>query len=216
MSVTLSMTWARLGNSSQTFRPGTLEAMQPSSPRISTGASGLGSNVSIWLGDPYMNSRMHDFAWPNPWSPVVEARAAGSNSPACPAPPSPSPSKPKRADVQEISPGQPITEPFRTTQNANHRPPRSNEHLPRRIRDTRAVFKLYAKLSDIHELFNPPQRRGVPLQVKARRRSSHWSCCGFDQDLTTPLQSDHWRGTESRYGKCRVEATGPLRRGAPR
>src|SRR5947209_7855929 len=58
--MTLSMTCASRGSRSQTFRPGTLEAMQPSSPRISSGASGLGSKVSSWLGEPYMNRRTLD------------------------------------------------------------------------------------------------------------------------------------------------------------
>ncbi len=40
--------------------------MQPNSPRISSGASGLGSNVSSWLGEPYRKSRMHAFARPKP------------------------------------------------------------------------------------------------------------------------------------------------------
>ena len=35
-------------------------------PRISAGASGLGSQVSSWLGPPHWKIRMHDFARPNP------------------------------------------------------------------------------------------------------------------------------------------------------
>ena len=66
ISETLSITCASRGSRSQTFKPATLEGMQPSSPRISSGASGLGSNVSSWLGEPYMKRRMHDLACPKP------------------------------------------------------------------------------------------------------------------------------------------------------
>ena len=51
-TVTLSITLARWGSPSQTSMPGTFERIDPSSPRISAGASGLGSNVSSWLGEP--------------------------------------------------------------------------------------------------------------------------------------------------------------------
>ena len=51
---------------SQTSSPGRLLGMYPSSPRSSTGAFGLGSTHSIWLGAPYKWIRMIDLAWP-PW-----------------------------------------------------------------------------------------------------------------------------------------------------
>ncbi len=42
ISETLSITSANRGSRSQTFNPGTLDGMQPSSPRISSGSVGLG------------------------------------------------------------------------------------------------------------------------------------------------------------------------------
>src|SRR4051794_6920967 len=65
-TLTLSITRASRGNSSQTSSPGTTEGIDPSSPRTSTGAPGFGSKVSNWLGDPYRYSRMQARARPNP------------------------------------------------------------------------------------------------------------------------------------------------------
>ncbi len=52
ITVTLSMTFAIRGRSSQTSRPGTFDGIDFSSPRISSGASGLGSKVSELAGRP--------------------------------------------------------------------------------------------------------------------------------------------------------------------
>ena len=99
ISVTLSITCASRGSRSQTFSPGTLEGMQPNSPRTSTGASGLGSNVSIWLGDPYMNSNMHDLAWPKLLDPGADVSALALT--AIGVPEQPEPEHPQRADVEQ-------------------------------------------------------------------------------------------------------------------
>src|SRR5438105_223942 len=47
---------------SPTKMPGTAVAMGLNSPRISAGASGLGSQVSMWLTPPQQYSTMHGFA----------------------------------------------------------------------------------------------------------------------------------------------------------
>ena len=46
--------------------PGTLVAMERKAPRISAGASGLGSQVSIWLCPPEAKTIRTDFALPVP------------------------------------------------------------------------------------------------------------------------------------------------------
>ena len=49
--------------------PGTLVFMTPNSPRYSTGASGLGSHMSIWLGPPRIHRMMTD-GWRVGWEGV--------------------------------------------------------------------------------------------------------------------------------------------------
>src|SRR6059058_2236832 len=44
--------------------PGTLDLIGLNSPRMLEGASGLGSQISIWLGPPWRNSMMTDLAAP--------------------------------------------------------------------------------------------------------------------------------------------------------
>ena len=61
--------WASSGKCSLIEIPGTLVAIGRNGPRISSGASGLGSQVSSWLGPPHRKIRMHDFARPNPFGP---------------------------------------------------------------------------------------------------------------------------------------------------
>ena len=51
---------ARRGRCSETLTPGHRVAIEPKGPRISDGASGLGSNVSSWLGPPTIISKMTD------------------------------------------------------------------------------------------------------------------------------------------------------------
>ena len=46
--------------------PGTLVAIGLKEPRISAGASGLGSQVSSWLGPPHWKMRMQERARPKP------------------------------------------------------------------------------------------------------------------------------------------------------
>src|SRR4051794_20140560 len=49
---------ASMGSSSQKCTPLTLVLMAPYGPRMVSGVSGLGSNVSRWLGPPSSQSRM--------------------------------------------------------------------------------------------------------------------------------------------------------------
>ena len=59
------------GKCSHTRRPGTLVSIVPKGPRISPGASGLGSHVSMWLGPPESQKRITEvlrLCHP-PWSP---------------------------------------------------------------------------------------------------------------------------------------------------
>src|SRR6266849_8606613 len=56
----LSITCAHFGSISESVIPGTLVDMVPNSPRYSTGASGLGSHMSIWLGPPRIHRMMTD------------------------------------------------------------------------------------------------------------------------------------------------------------
>src|SRR3954447_6131323 len=51
-TVVRSITFAMLGNSSQTWQPGKEEGITPNWPRTSIGASGLQSTHSSWLGEP--------------------------------------------------------------------------------------------------------------------------------------------------------------------
>ncbi len=51
---------ANFGKCSLMRMPGTDVSIGLNSPRTSAGASGLGSNVSMWLGPPAIQSRMHD------------------------------------------------------------------------------------------------------------------------------------------------------------
>ena len=58
-------------------------------PGSRSGASGLRSQVSIWLGPPHWKIRMHDFARPNPFSRATsppDARARDRNRPGRPRP----------------------------------------------------------------------------------------------------------------------------------
>lgn len=48
------------GRCSQMGRPETLVAIEPNSPRTSGGASGLGSNMSMWLGPPNRSIKITD------------------------------------------------------------------------------------------------------------------------------------------------------------
>src|SRR3954467_3344377 len=54
---------ARFGSGSAIRTPGTDVAIVENGPRTSGDASGLGSNVSRWLGPPAGQIRMHDVAF---------------------------------------------------------------------------------------------------------------------------------------------------------
>jgi hypothetical protein len=76
---------ASLGKCSLIRRPGVRVAIVRKLPRISAGASGLGSQVSSWLGPPHMKISRQDRARPNPAGPAATARLRynwGSPSPA--------------------------------------------------------------------------------------------------------------------------------------
>ena len=67
MSVTLSICCAIIGIVSLSQTPETFDLTGLNSPRMFDGASGFGSQMSMWLGPPWRNSRMIDFAAPNPF-----------------------------------------------------------------------------------------------------------------------------------------------------
>lgn len=59
----LSRLFASFVMCSENWTPGTAVGMALNSPRYSTGASGLGSNVSKCVGPPSIQMRMHDLAF---------------------------------------------------------------------------------------------------------------------------------------------------------
>src|SRR5713101_946300 len=76
--------------------PGTLVLMGLNSPRILEGASGLGSQMSMWLGPPCRNSMMTDLAAPKDFAldstlaaaaEAFQDRKSGRFNPNRPAPP---------------------------------------------------------------------------------------------------------------------------------
>src|SRR5688572_7806059 len=66
MMAYLSARAASLGKCSLIEMPGTEVAIGLNSPRISAGASGLGSQVSSCEGPPHIKIKMHCLARPNP------------------------------------------------------------------------------------------------------------------------------------------------------
>ena len=56
--------------------PGILVGMPLNSPRMLSGASGLGSQMSMWLGPPWRKIMMTDFALPKPRAPSNFVAAA--------------------------------------------------------------------------------------------------------------------------------------------
>ena len=56
--VSLSIIAACFGRYSHSRTPGRAVAIVPNGPRISRGASGLGSHVSMWLGPPVIHNRI--------------------------------------------------------------------------------------------------------------------------------------------------------------
>ncbi len=76
----LSAIRAVRGSNSEIIMPGIVVAIGRKSPRISAGASGLGSQVECCGGPPIKNKTMHDLALPNVELPVAAATAgAGDN-----------------------------------------------------------------------------------------------------------------------------------------
>src|SRR5271170_1956308 len=69
MSVALLMAEAIIGMVSLMFVPGILVLIGLNSPRILRGASGLGSQISMWLGPPCRKTMITDFALPKPREP---------------------------------------------------------------------------------------------------------------------------------------------------
>ena len=70
MSVTLSIVCAIIGMCSPMLVPGILVLMGLNSPRMLAGASGLGSQMSMWLGPPCRKIMMTFFALPKPRAPA--------------------------------------------------------------------------------------------------------------------------------------------------
>src|SRR5438445_4971180 len=68
---------ARFGITSAKRIPVNAVRIGRSVPRISAGASGLGSNESIWLTPPAIQSKMTDFAGADPGAGAVLALALG-------------------------------------------------------------------------------------------------------------------------------------------
>src|SRR3954466_9439186 len=84
----LSMICALSGSKSQIWMPGTFVLMAPNSPRYSMGASGLGSQVSCWLGPPRIQRMITDFCreilCPDAAAFASERRRSGNANPANP------------------------------------------------------------------------------------------------------------------------------------
>ena len=64
--VALSVTWARRGRISENCRPAVRVGMGRKVLRTRSGASGLGSHKSRWLGPPWRYKRMTLLARPKP------------------------------------------------------------------------------------------------------------------------------------------------------
>src|SRR6266853_3600601 len=106
--VALSICSASLGMTSLSQIPGTLERSVLNSPRTFDGASGLGSQMSMWLGPPCRKIRMTDLALPQPA--LVLAASDGDSEPsACNRKMSPSatpnkPAPPTRMNSRRLQP----------------------------------------------------------------------------------------------------------------
>ena len=89
--VSLSINAACFGRCSHRSTPGSLVGMVANGPRISDGASGLTSQVSMWLGPPAIQSRMTALRPPIAWPAAAASERArnrsGNVSPAIPANP---------------------------------------------------------------------------------------------------------------------------------
>src|SRR6185437_7332864 len=84
----LSMMRPDIGSKSPRRIPGTLLGLTPNSPRYSTGASGLGSHMSMWLGPPRIHRMMTDFSREAPGAAAPWAFIRSRSASDSPAPPS--------------------------------------------------------------------------------------------------------------------------------
>src|SRR5262245_14328186 len=135
--VTLSMTEAQRGSSSQTGTPGSLLDDGFSSLRMPEGAPGFMSKVSIWLGPPHWWSRMTDLARAFFGAAVKSDGAARPRAPAAPT----------RNRSRRLTAAKSRQAEERFMRGA-HRLPVS-EHLPKNLRDSLAVGRL--ELTDAEE-----------------------------------------------------------------
>src|SRR5579859_5555294 len=114
MRVTLSIWSASIGITSLTWIPSTFVLIGLKSPRTLDGASGLGSQMSMWLGPPCRNSMMTDLAAPKALlldstlagaAIAFQERNSGRFSPSNPAPPTRSSSR--RDQPSQVRTGRP-------------------------------------------------------------------------------------------------------------
>src|SRR5216684_7189322 len=97
----LSACWASFGKSSEMRMPGTLVAIGLNRPRIFWGASGFGSQRSMWLGAPQLKIKITDFALALPSAgPADSARIQSAQK----RPNAPNPLMPKK--WRRVSPGE--------------------------------------------------------------------------------------------------------------
>src|SRR6266700_3877396 len=97
ISVSLSICLASSGMTSLSEMPGTIDLIGLNSPRTFEGASGFGSQISMWLGPPWRKTRMTDLARPQPDFPLAlsgaeaalacKRRTSARLTPRMPAPP---------------------------------------------------------------------------------------------------------------------------------
>src|SRR5712692_4002683 len=97
ISVALSICLASSGMTSLSEMPGTIDLIGLNSPRTFEGASGFGSQISMWLGPPWRKTRMTDLARPQPDLPLAlsgaeaalacKRRTSARLTPRMPAPP---------------------------------------------------------------------------------------------------------------------------------
>src|SRR5258706_417554 len=114
MSVTLSIWSASMGMVSLTWMPSTLVLIGLNSPRMLEGASGLGSQMSMWLGPPWRKSMITDLAAPKDLTfdstlaaaaEAFQERNSGRFNPNRPAPPTRSNSR--RDQPSQVRTGRP-------------------------------------------------------------------------------------------------------------
>src|SRR5713101_4354829 len=77
ISVALSICLASSGMTSLSEMPGTIDLIGLNSPRTFEGASGFGSQISMWLGPPWRKTRMTDLAQPQPDFPLALSGCPG-------------------------------------------------------------------------------------------------------------------------------------------